>query len=195
MTQFGFPISVDAPHHNSCNTQRGSLRFPTPGNGCAWASGDFPDAYLARSVCWCRVGPPITALQRPRPLPALQFMPPLGPLPPMLARLAACVLVLLAAGCVTRPPDMRIAHVDPAAGYQIDTGLERVVQNARCARPIDLDASVLLSIDYSFAAHRRSVVSDAAKQPELTCGPRQKVWVRRRTASCGVMRADISSNT
>src|SRR4029434_944978 len=44
-----------------------------------------------------------------------------------LVRLIACVLVLLAGGCATRPPDMRIAEVDPSVGYRIDTELERVV--------------------------------------------------------------------
>ena len=46
-----------------------------------------------------------------------------------LARLGACVLALLAAGCATRLPDTRIAQVDPAAGYRIDTTLGRVLQN------------------------------------------------------------------
>ena len=50
-----------------------------------------------------------------------------------LVRLAACIVALFAAGCATRPPEMRIAQLDPGVGYRIETGLERAVA-ARTSR-------------------------------------------------------------
>jgi NTE family protein len=44
-------------------------------------------------------------------------------------RLFACLLVLLVAGCATRPPEARISQADPTAGYRIDTVLGRVLRN------------------------------------------------------------------
>jgi NTE family protein len=65
------------------------------------------------------------------------------------ARLGACVLALLAAGCATRPPDMRIGEADTTAGYRVDTRLERVIRN---------DPETLLLVAFSGGGARRGVL-------------------------------------
>src|SRR4030095_4658783 len=87
-----------------------------------------------------------------------------------LVRLIACVLVLLAGGCATRPPDMRIAEGDPSVGYRIDTELERVVQN---------DPETLLLVAFSgggtrAAAFSYGVLEDLRRAPCVIAGRKSR---------------------
>lgn len=86
-------------------------------------------------------------------------------------RCAACVLVLLASGCATRPPDMRIAQVDTATGYRIDTRLERVVEN---------DPETLLLVAFSgggtrAAAFSYGVLEELRRTPVVIAGRRSRM--------------------
>ncbi|MFO1398125.1 MAG: patatin-like phospholipase family protein [Burkholderiales bacterium] len=65
-------------------------------------------------------------------------------------RLAACALALVAAGCATRPPEMRLAQVDPAVGYRIENRLERVVRS---------DPETLLVLAFSGGGTRAAAFS------------------------------------
>ena len=86
-------------------------------------------------------------------------------------RCAACVLVLLASGCATRPPDVRIAQVDTATGYRIDTRLERVVEN---------DPETLLLVAFSgggtrAAAFSYGVLEELRRTPVVIAGRRSRM--------------------
>ena len=86
-------------------------------------------------------------------------------------RCAACVLALLASGCATRPPDMRIAQVDTATGYRIDTRLERVVEN---------DPETLLLVAFSgggtrAAAFSYGVLEELRRTPVVIAGRRSRM--------------------
>src|SRR4030095_14769030 len=63
----------------------------------------------------------------------------------MSVRTVACFLLLLAAGCATRSPDVRIEHFDAAPAYRIETMLARVVKN---------DPETLLVVAFSGGATR-----------------------------------------
>jgi len=88
-----------------------------------------------------------------------------------LVRVIACVLVLLAGGCATRPPDMRIAEVDPSVGYRIDTELERVVQH---------DPETLLLVAFSgggtrAAAFSYGVLEELRRTPVVIAGRKARM--------------------
>lgn len=65
-------------------------------------------------------------------------------------RLAVCALAVVAAGCATVPPDVRIAKADPAAGYRIKSRLERVVRH---------DPETLLILAFSGGGTRAAAFS------------------------------------
>ncbi len=86
-------------------------------------------------------------------------------------RCAACVLVLLASGCATRPPDIRIAQVDTETGYRIDTRLKRVVEN---------DPETLLLVAFSgggtrAAAFSYGVLEELRRTPVVIAGRRSRM--------------------
>jgi len=81
------------------------------------------------------------------------------------------VLVLLASGCATRPPDARIAQVDTATGYRINTRLERIVEN---------DPETLLLVAFSgggtrAAAFSYGVLEELRRTPVVIAGRRSRM--------------------